>query len=72
MHTDELLRGAERQLRTFSSTRDEGIADEAYEALVRCYLPAVGADCPAYGVALTKCLDWLLEQRAASGWKPTV
>lgn len=69
MSTDQLLAEASRELRRFSTARSDAEAYEAFHSLVHCHLPAVGADCPAYGAALTKCLDWLMRERERAAWR---
>lgn len=72
MEQDDNLREASAQLRRLSSARNDADANEAFNALVHYAIPAVGADCPAYGAALSKCLDLLLAQRAVQGWVPSI
>lgn len=72
MKTDELLEEAYAEFRCYSSTPNGTKADESYNRLVRYYLPAIGAECPAYGKALGKTLQWLNEQRDERSRAPTM
>ena len=69
---DELLEESYAEFRRYSSTPIGVKADESYKRLTRYYLPAIGAECPAYGKALGKTLQWLSEQRDARSRTPTI
>src|ERR1041385_5948781 len=70
MTMEALLTEASRELRRYSSARSDAEAREAFDALVRCHLPAVGADCPAYGHALQRCIERLMEERSRRRYIP--
>jgi hypothetical protein len=66
VETDELLTEAYAELRCYSSTPNDAKANESYNRLMRYYLPAIGAECPAYGKALGGTLQWLADRRTAN------